>query len=216
MVKRNLAINGGLPQQGDGALDSMTRLAIGYAPSASREALATLFTLDRQLERIALSSGEAALIAIRLQYWIDAISEQRPQGIPLLIAVEQHWFGGVLAPLAAAWGDYLEQAGAPEQQLAISCARGRLLFGMAVERMGAAADAPIKEAGAGWALARIDPAVAHAAAMLRRGLEHRWPRPCLPLRLISRLALDRLEHPGRNPTSRRQIARLLWWATINR
>jgi len=194
----------------------MTRLAIGYAPSASREALATLFTLDRQLERIALSHGEAALIAIRLQYWIDAISEQRPEGIPLLIAVEQHWSRGVLAPLAAAWGDYLEQAGAAEQQLAISCARGGLLFSVAAERMGVAADAAIKEAGAGWALARLGLAPRIARERLNRALERRWPRQLLPLRLIARLALDRLEHPGRNPASRRQIARLLWWATINR
>lgn len=193
----------------------MTRLSIAYAHPASRDALLTLFMLDQQLERVALQPGDPALAAIKLQFWIDAVSAQSAAGIPLLIAVEQHWPGAALAPLAEAWGDHLEQAGDDAAVIRLTRERGALVFGQAAGVLGVTTDQAVRDAGAGWALECLKLAPDTARSLLKHGLGLRWPRRLLPLRLMSRLAADALDHPDEAPEGRRRIAKLWWWAITN-
>ena len=66
------------------------RLALAYAPGATRSACGALLSLDARLGRIAGQSTEPIIIQMKLAWWRDQFGmpvEQWPQGEPLLAAL---------------------------------------------------------------------------------------------------------------------------------
>ena len=92
------------------------RLALSYAPRASRGPVLALLALDQRLAAILRNGGEPALAQIKLAWWRERLGESParwPQGEPLLALLREFPGGpGVLAGVVDGWemllGDRLD------------------------------------------------------------------------------------------------------------
>lgn len=111
-------------------LDAAERIALAYAPRATRAAFAGIFLLDQALRRAAFGGREPALAQIKLAWWRDELARLRDGAAnrphPVLQHLAQHWPGDPepLVGLADAW----EEMGAGEDFVAgaerVASARG--------------------------------------------------------------------------------------------
>lgn len=199
------------------ALPLAQRLALSYAPAASRSATLTLLMLDNRLADVLRQRGDEAIIAqMKLAWWRDrfaAYPAQWPKGEPLLARLRE-WPGDVsgLAALVDGWEALLaEQLG--EGQWA-EFAQGRaqawaaLADGLELSDAGHAIETAARE----WALADLaihlgddaEGQAARAHAMANRGRVSRLPRQMRPLKVLHGLSLralsrntgDLLDGPG--------------------
>lgn len=79
------------------------RIAVGYCPAASRQALEIALLFDHRLSQIVARTSEPMLGQMRLAWWREVLQQQsaaRPQGDAVLDAISQHWQAGN-APLIA-------------------------------------------------------------------------------------------------------------------
>lgn len=93
------------------------RLAIAYARTPQRQALALLLCFDVTLAGIALRGSEAILAQLRMAWWRDVIGKdaaERPQGEPIsaelsrLQSVHPHWhIDGLMRGLIDGWEELL-------------------------------------------------------------------------------------------------------------
>ena len=188
------------------ALPPLQRLALAYAPRASRPALIGLFALDARLANIVRHSHEAMLAQLRLAWWRENLTaNQGAQGAgdPLL-ALLSDWPGSrtALAELADGWEVMTGSAPlAASAILALAEARGKAFAALACSPGEAAAALQL---GRSWALADIaghlsDPRERTAAMALVRVQDWHWqrlPRQLRPLAVLHGLAArtDWLRH----------------------
>lgn len=180
------------------ALPPLQRLALAYAPRASRPALTLLFALDARLADIVRHSHEPMLAQLRLAWWREALegsSGAPPAGEPLL-ALLGAWPGprSALAGLADGWEAMIGQAPLPGSAFtALAEARGNAFAALA-DRPAEASNA--LEMGKAWALADIaahlgDPREREAVLVQVREQEwhlHKLPRKLRPLAVLHGLA----------------------------
>ena len=190
------------------------RLALSYAPRASREPVLALLALDQRLAAIVRSGGEPALAQIKLAWWRDRLSESParwPEGEPLL-GLLRGFSGepGVLAGVVDGWEMLLgERLDTPEiAQFAEGRAAGWIALG------GTAAAAAARY----WALADLllnlpagEEAEAVRAALAAEPHQAKLPRELRPLAVLGALAArairrgseDLLDSPGALGTAMR-------------
>ncbi len=179
-------------------LPPLQRLALAYAPAASRPAMVGLFALDARLADIVRHSHEPMLAQLRLAWWREQLSGTSAgpgSGDPLL-ALLNNWPGSraALAGLADGWEAMTGPPPLPESAFAtLAEARGTAFAALA--------DSPDEAAialrmGQSWALADIaahlsDPRERDAVLALVRGRDWRWqrlPRQLRPLAVLHGLA----------------------------
>ncbi len=179
-------------------LPPIQRLALSYAPIASRAALLALLALDTRLAGIVRSSREPMLAQLRLAWWREHLSAgapAAPRGEPLLVALDA-WPGdrAVLEALPSGWEAL---TGAPPLQPAAF----ELLAEVRAEAFAALVQEDrvrpaVLRMARNWALADIasrlsHPAEREAALALARAQDWRresLPRPLRPLAVLHGLA----------------------------
>lgn len=142
------------------SLPTEQRLAMAYAPAASRSLCLGLLAFDARLAAIVRTASEPVLGQIRLAWWREQLAaepESRRGGEPLLAELAR-WRGAedVLTGLVDAWEALLVGAALDRQGIeAIAAARGQLwtkaaeLSGHADHRIAAG------QLGQAWALADL-------------------------------------------------------------
>lgn len=161
------------------------RLALSYAPAASRESILTLMLLDQRLAGILRSRGEAIIAQMKLAWWRDRLGED-PQGWPAgepLLERLRDWpvSPGKLLPLVDGWEVLLADEFLPA--VLAEFARGRALAWRALAGAFRADRDRAEQAAFEWALADCalhldDPQ--DAAAARRVALQEDWAAPRLP------------------------------------
>jgi phytoene synthase len=83
------------------------RLALAYAPAASREDTLNLLALDARLAGIVRGKGEAIIAQMKLAWWRDRLRDDPanwPKGEPLLARLQEGSIAaGVFAPMVDGW-----------------------------------------------------------------------------------------------------------------
>lgn len=197
-------------------------LALSYAPSDRRAALAALFALDAALGQVLRTTREPIVGQMRLAWWREALvrlDTATAPAEPVLQALAAEAIplgvrGQALADMVDGWellfGTIDEQAIAEHGRM-----RGGMLFEQAGRVLGAQGD-PLAEAGQGWAIADL---AAHlsdaplsagardaARPSLERASSHRWSRAGRALGALTHIA--RLDLAG--PATPGRVARLAW------
>ncbi|GAO38623.1 hypothetical protein SCH01S_16_01420 [Sphingomonas changbaiensis NBRC 104936] len=136
--------------------DPERALALAYAPSSRRPALAALWALDEQLGAIVARTENPAVGQMRLTWWHDALQSLGTAAPvdPVLVALADASAiePTSLLPLIDGWEALLDPLPLPEDSLATyAAARGGTLFGVAAKLLGGAPDAA-ERAGRLWAL----------------------------------------------------------------
>ncbi len=182
-------------------LPLVQRLALSYAPVATRNPALALLTLDHRLSTILRQGGEPVIAQIKLAWWRERLGENPdrwPTGEPLLQALRTWPVGPLsLVPLVDGWeallADELTMAGIEE------FAAGRALAWQALAPQGAAALAG--QAAREWALADLalhlgeaEAGAARRLAMEGKPTDARLPRALRPLAVLRGLARRALEH----------------------
>lgn len=208
-------------------IDPERSLALVYAPSRCRDALAVLWQLDERLGAVLDIAQEPMIRAIRLAWWreaLEALDHGPPPDEPLLQALTAQVLplgvsGKDLAMLEEGWSALVDIPPDPARH---ARSRGAVLFDLSARLLGEAAGGRIAQAGEGWALVdRLareangagEPALRrHAETVLRSALRGQWPRPLRPLGILAMLAL-RDARPGglerRRQGSPGRVARVL-------
>lgn len=159
-------------------LPPVQRLALAYAPAATRHALTGFFALDARLAGIVRNSHEPMLAQLRLAWWREALVGGR-SGDPLLALLEQ-WPGPreTLTGLVAGWEGMTGAAPLPSAAfLELAEARGAGFAALAE-----AGEAALRM-GRNWALADIAAHLSHPAehlAVLDMARAQDWRREALP------------------------------------
>lgn len=170
------------------SLPPLQRLALSYAPAATREIWAAFLALDTRLAATVRQAREPMLGQLRLAWWRDRLGEDParwPQGEPLL-ALLAPWRDGAsaLVPLVDGWEHMLGEA--PLAAAALSTmadGRAEALATMAARAGAAAASEAAARLARGWALADLAAHLSHpeektAAAQLMAA--HDWSTTALP------------------------------------
>lgn len=173
------------------------RLAVAYAPAATRDRWLTMLVLDMRLAGVVRSAREPILAQMRLAWWRDRLrdsAEAWPKGEPLLAALAC-WQGehGALVALVDGWEALLGEAPLPVEAFEAWIA-GRVAACVALGgEAGTGAGAGMAR---GWALGDLAAHLGDAQeqALLAERIEaHDWrakrlPRCMRPLVLLHGLA----------------------------
>ena len=175
-------------------LPLLQRLALSYAPAATRVPLLALLVLDARLAGIVRGSREPMLAQLRLAWWREQLGAGSVSlgGNDPLLALLQSWPGPtpVLAGLSDGWEAMTGPAPLPD-------AAFLTLAGARAAAFAALAEGPdALRMGRNWALADIaghlgDPRERAAALALARGQDWRQarlPRALRPLAVLHGLA----------------------------
>ena len=189
-------------------LPTLSRLALGYAPRASREPWAAYLALDARLASFVRAANEPLTAQLRLAWWRETLcleSDQWPSGEPLLGALRS-WNGrhGALAILVDGWESMaLLQEDVLEPARALADSRARALAALADVLGEAAHGDAAKRMGREWALADIAAKLSnaderelvrtHASTLDWKAT--RLPRGLRPLAVLHALA-RRAKHLG--------------------
>lgn len=205
------------------AIDDPERaLALSYAPTDRRAALAALFALDTALGQVLRTTREPMVGQMRLAWWREALARldtAPPPAEPVLqaLASEVLTLGATGQSLAAMVDGWEPLLGSLDDRAIADhgLRRGKILFEQAGALLGTAND-PLGEAGQGWALADLarhlsDPELATCARdaalpLLMRAGRHRWSRRGRALGALTHIA--RLNLAG--PATPSRVGRLAW------
>ena len=179
-------------------LPPLQRLALAYAPAATRDALLVLLSLDARLAGIVRSSREPMLVQMRLAWWREQVGcdVPAPGGSDPLLAALRTWPGSptVLAGLADGWEAMIGAAPLPISAYDMLASARAAAFAALAETEGQREAA--QRMGRNWALADIaehlsDPRERAAALELARAQDWRpakLPRALRPLAVLHGLA----------------------------
>ena len=188
-------------------LPAVARLALAYAPRASRLDTLALFALDARLANLLRHSREPMLAQLRMSWWRETLAREHtewPAGEPLLAALAR-WQGGHRGMGALVDGWEALTAPAPLDEGAFEAmAQGRgVAFATLARALGRPHEAEAAHLlGRQWALSDLavrlrNPqeretvgGLAHEAAQLRTP---RVSRALRPLGVVTALSLRRLE-----------------------
>ncbi|MGN6376722.1 MAG: squalene/phytoene synthase family protein [Sphingomonas sp.] len=199
-------------------------LALSYAVEG-RDAAAAILALDDRLATIMRRTRDPLTGQMRLTWWHNALTALDPAAAPAepvlqalaTEALPRGVDGATLAAIVEGWEALLEE---PLTAAAVAqhAGRGRALFAAIGGAIGAAND-PLDDAGAGWALADLarhlsDPALAQRAGeearrLLGAALGRRWSRRGRMLGALAHLARADLARPDVPPGAPRRVLRLL-------
>ena len=193
-------------------LPSAARLALVYAPPATREATLALFALDARLAGLLRHSREPMLAQLRLSWWRETLKQEPaawPKGDPLLTAL-RGWHGtqGALGALVDGWEALTGPAPlVPEALDAMADGRGEAFAALARALGREGEEAVARRVGRDWALADLAMQLSHpqereAARVLldRPASPARLSRPLRPLGVLRGLALHRLARCSADPS----------------
>ena len=184
-----------------------------YWPVALRPAFDALFGIDDAMAAVVRTSTGAALGAIRLAWWREALSHldrAPPPAEPHLQAAATELLprgvtGAALAGLEDGWLALIEEAPRGDDVAAAVASRGERLFAIGAGLFGAD-DRNLASAGATYALAAAtrfatDRASADVLAAAARAIPaHRFAKPLRPLTALTALARrDLAAFPDREP-----------------
>jgi phytoene synthase len=200
--------------------DPERTLALAYAPTAAKEALAALWVLDERLGAIVARTENPAVGQMRLTWWHNALqSLHGSQPVdPVLVALgrAQAIEPAALLPLIDGWEALLDPLPLPEEALAAYAAgRGGTLFGVAAALLGGSPEESEK-AGQMWALTDLafrisDRTTAERALALagRHAAPGRLPKPLAVIAALARRDLRRgLDRPRRQGSPGRVLRAL--------
>ena len=159
------------------------RLALSYAPRASRGLFLGLYALDARLEAIVRSAREPVLAQLKLAWWRERIAArpaQRPRGEPVLTALEP-WGSesAALSALVDAWEHQLGES--PQSPDSISAfAQARTGACATLARLTGADPAMAGRAGHAWALLDIASLQGLSAGLRAAADSANWQSPTLP------------------------------------
>jgi|GEM_PF-95348 len=175
-------------------LPPLWRLALAYAPKATKGQWLTLMALDMRLAGVVRSAREPILAQMRLAWWRDRLNDKAanwPKGEPLLAAMhcwnDQH---GALIGLVDGWEALLGEAPLAAESL-LALADGR-----AVACAALSPHAEVSRMARGWALADLAAHVSDAQEQLLLADQlaaHDWrasrlPRAMRPLVVLHGIA----------------------------
>lgn len=196
------------------------RLALAYAPLATRPAAHAAFMLDARLGRFVAQAKEPMVAQLRLAWWRDQLNAPaaaRALGDAVLDALSDHWGDAItlLVPVVDGWEQLLAEPPLPEDALfAFSDGRATLFDALAA-RADISASPEISDAGRLWALA--DHAarssdeeerafIVSAASAACSALPPRLPRNLRHLTILAQLAHTSLRRGGAPFMSKRRDA----------
>ena len=207
--------------------DPERALALSYARTADRAALAALLALDDTLGQILRTTRDPLVGQMRLTWWhtaLCALDTAPPPAQPVLqaLAVEvlpRGVTGERLAGMIDGWEALLDPDPMDADRLkTYSEGRGSALFETAGRIVGAAEGDLLGIAGAGWSLADLarhardaseaETARARALTLLVEARARPSSRPARPLGALALIAgFDLVDRPVGGPT---RVARLAW------
>lgn len=222
-----------MPHEPIGLADPERALAVAYAPSAARPALAALFALDEKFGQIVVTTTEPMIGLMRLAWWREALEKldgQPAPAEPLLAALAEHVLprgvtGAMLAAIEHGWSALIDGDSDDPALLRHGRDRGGKLFGAAATILQAPADR-LALAGEVWALA--DLGFHHSRAPLREAALARakelasalpagaWPSAARPLAALFALALRDVRRGVRAQGSPSRLLRMLALRMIGR
>ena len=175
------------------------RLALGYAPERSRNALHALWMLDDALGRVIATTTEPLIGQMRLTWWHEQVVGLDSGSVPaepILVELARlicnhDVTGGALAALVEGWEVLLEPLPLSNEQLrAYATMRGERLFALSAKILGANVSMGL---GAGWAL--IDFAMRCSDRVTRERALALFARVSIngpkPLRILAHVAKSR-------------------------
>jgi len=206
--------------------DPERALALTYAASAHRPALAALWRLDDRLAGILRTTREPMIGQMRLTWWhgaLSALDDSAPPAEPLLEelarVVVPRVAGRRLADLVEGWEALLEPTLDAAAMQAHATQRGSGLFAAMATVVGVY-DPAIPAAGAGWALVdlathldardKADRARALAQEAFAGTAAFHWPTPARAIGAIAQTARLDLRTDRRPHGHPARAARLLW------
>ena len=177
-------------------MNAVQQIALGYAPSRHRAALAALWDYDVTLGRVVATTTEAMIGQMRLTWWHDrmmALDKGEVSAEPVLAAlydVIHHYdvTGAMLAAIVEGWEELLEPMPLREDSLrAYAMKRGNVLFDLSARILGSDVAADL---GGGWALIDFaahcsDEMTRQRALSLFQPVSINGPKP---LRILARTA----------------------------
>lgn len=177
-------------------------LILSYLPPARREGIVAIWQLDARLQALALTTREAMLGRIKLQWWADQLAKldhASPPAEPVLAALAIAGEGfdrEELSAIAIGWQQLVQEGEPDDDELAAFAEfRGRAIFGLMAQD-----DAPpaslLVDHGPVWAL------VDFASKLPAGAVQER------ALALATRLMPT--QGPGRLPKSQRAAGALAW------
>lgn len=182
-------------------MNDVSKIALGYAPSQSRDALGALWTLDDALGRVVASTTEPLIGQMRLTWWHDqlvALDARLAPAEPILVGLvdvirDYDVTGADMAVLVEGWEALLEPMPLGDHPLhAYATMRGDRLFSLSAKILGANVATGL---GAGWAL--IDFATRCSDRITRdRAMALFAPVPVIapkPLRILAHVAKSRAQ-----------------------
>ena len=172
-------------------LPVLQRLALSYAPKASKIQTLTLLALDARLAEVVRSASEPIMAQLRLAWWRDMFAkpaQEWPEREPLLANLKV-WEGEVtaLSGLVDGWEAMTAQAPLPISAMQdLANARGETFGALACLLNESSDSEQAARAGRNWAVADIASRLTHpeeraAAAGLANTLE--WKRAKLSRKL---------------------------------
>ncbi len=182
-------------------MNDLMRLALGYAPRRSREALKALWTLDDALGRIVATTTEPLIGQMRLTWWHEQLVGLDTGNVPaepilceLARSMRDHGVTSTaLASLVEGWEVLLEPLPLSDDQLrGYATLRGERLFALSSQITRREVSTGL---GAGWAL--IDFAARCSERITReRAMALFAPAPikgAKPLRILAHVAKSRAQ-----------------------
>lgn len=161
------------------------RLALAYAPAASRGLFAAVFALDTRLAGVVRGAHEPILAQLRLAWWRDRLRDGSGTGDPVLAALAA-WGDrrAELGLLVDGWEHLLGESLDPAAIGGFVEGRAQAMAALAA-MLGASADQAAQTARS-WALADLAGHVANPAerALVQdQAAQHDWVRTRLPRQL---------------------------------
>lgn len=182
-------------------LPPLWRLAVAYAPAATRDQWLTLLALDMRLSQIVRSAREPMLAQMKLAWWRDRLAQRAadwPKGEPLLAALACWQDGhGALSGLVDGWEALLGDEPQPE---ALMAARAAACVALGGERA--------RGMARGWALGDVANLLGSEAVADRIGAQD-WRRQRLLRGMRPLVILHGIAAYGRGDPAKMQKIPLL-------
>lgn len=141
-------------------LPTLQRLALAYAPAASRDRFAGLLALDTRMASIVRASSEPMMAQLRLTWWRETLSRDSsewPTGEPILASLAE-WNGAAraLSVLAEGWEEFAVASPLDTSAIeALAKSRGEAFAALADLSGARDAKQEVSRVGSEWAIADV-------------------------------------------------------------
>jgi len=208
-----------------GARAAERQVALSYASSRARRAIAALLALDTTLGMVVRTTHEPLIGQMRLTWWHDALvaldtapapAEPVLRALAAELVAPGFTTGAELATVVEGWEALLDPLNSGTVDRAAE--RGARVFRIVATVLGETS-AAVAGAGRGWAFADLSLQLSDAAsrdharnrgrAALAAAFDARWPRRLRVLGALALLAQDDLSDAPHPPAGLHRVLRLL-------